>query len=275
MQIKKLQFRKKWINCRRKGRFFMEEKIKDGDKSLAKLFEIIEAVGESRSGMKGRDIAEKTGYPVSTTFRMLKFLAERGYLRSESSLYTLGPGLIRLGAIASSQNPLLRISRPFLAELSEKTMETVHLAELRNDSVVYIDKVEGSRSVRMISLIGSRGPLYCTGVGKVILAHLPENRLASLLNGMTLTPYTKHTIRSKKQLRKDLEEIRRQGYAVDDCEHELGVFCIAAPILDYSGNIAAGISISGSELYLRSRKDDLALQVKKTAEAISLEFSRK
>ena len=258
-----------------KGSFLMEEKIKDGDKSLAKLFEIIEAVGGTRSGMKGRDIAAKTGYPVSTTFRMLKFLAERGYLRSESSLYTLGPGLIRLGAIASSQNPLLRISRPFLEELSAKTMETVHLAELHNDSVVYIDKVEGSRSVRMISLIGSRGPLYCTGVGKVILAHLPENRLDPLLDGMVLTPYTKHTIRSKKQLRKNLEEIRRQGYAVDDCEHELGVFCIAAPILDYSGNIVAGISISGSELYLRPRRSDLALLVRKTAQEISLEFSRK
>lgn len=252
-----------------------EEKVKDGDKSLAKLFEIIEAVSETRTGMKGREVADKTGFPVSTTFRMLKFLAERGYLRSENSFYTLGPGLIRLGAIASDQNPLLRISRPFLAELSEKTMETVHLAELRGGSVIYIDKVEGSRSVRMISLIGSRGPLYCTGVGKVILANLPEQKLGPMLAEMVLTPYTKNTICSKKKLRENLETIRRQGYAVDDCEHELGVYCIAAPILDYSGGILAGISISGSELYLRARKKELAMLVKDTAEKISCEFNRK
>ena len=126
-----------------------KREIKNGDKSFSKLFDIIEEIAQSRSGLKGREIAEKTGLPVSTTFRMLKFLVENGYLRSAASTYTLGLGIARLGNIAASQNPLLKISRPLLAELSAKTMETVHLAELKDHQIRYVEKVEGVRSVRM------------------------------------------------------------------------------------------------------------------------------
>ena len=153
-----------------------KREIKNGDKSFSKLFDIIEEIAQSRSGLKGREIAEKTGLPVSTTFRMLKFLVENGYLRSAASTYTLGLGIARLGNIAASQNPLLKISRPLLAELSAKTMETVHLAELKDHQIRYVEKVEGVRSVRMGSLIGNYSPLFCTGIGKAILAFLPPEK---------------------------------------------------------------------------------------------------
>lgn len=117
---------------------------KDGEKTIGKGLELLELVGRSRNGLRGKEIAETLGLPVSTVFRQLKFLAERGFLRNADGVYTLGGALIRLGNAAMRQNPLSRLAHPLLAALSEATCETVHLAELRGGSVVYIDKVEGS-----------------------------------------------------------------------------------------------------------------------------------
>lgn len=247
--------------------------VKDGDKSFSKLFDLIERVAQSRSGLKGKEIAEACGFPTSTTFRMLKFLVEKGYLRSSGSRYSLGLGLARLGNIAAAQNPLLKISRPLLAELSSKTMETVHLAELKEDRILYVDKVEGIRPVRMGSLIGNYSPLYCTGIGKAILAFLPEKKVDDLCGKIRFTPFTRNTIRTPSALKRELAEIRKRGYAIDNCEHELGVYCLAAPVLDYSGMVVAGISVSGSELYLRDKTDEIAQLVKATAEKISSEYN--
>lgn len=246
--------------------------VKNGDKSFSKLFDIIEVIAQSRTGLKGREIANRTGLPVSTTFRMLKFLVENGYLRSAASTYTLGLGIARLGNIAATQNPLLKISRFFLAELSAKTMETVHLAELKDHQILYVDKVEGIRSVRMGSLIGNYSPLFCTGIGKAILAFLRAEDLEEQLRKIEWKKYTETTHQTTPALLRDLSEIRRRGYAIDNCEHEIGVYCLAAPILDYSGYAVAGISISGSELYLRNRADELAGFVKEAAARISEEY---
>ena len=246
--------------------------IKDGDKSFSKLFDLIELVARSRSGLKGREIAEACGFPTSTTFRMLKFLVEKGYLRSSGSRYSLGLGLARLGNLAAAQNPLLKISRPLLAELSAKTMETVHLAELKDECILYVDKVEGVRPVRMGSLIGNCSPLYCTGIGKAILAFLPELQIEELCRKIRFVPFTEQTIRTPDALKRELTEIRKRGYAVDNCEHERGVYCLAAPVLNYAGTAVAGISVSGSELYLRDKTDEFARLVKETAEKISSEY---
>ncbi len=253
----------------------MEESraVRNGDKSFSKLFEIVELIGSSRDGLRGREIAAGTGIPASTTFRMLKFMVDRGYLRNRGNCYTLGPGFMRLGDIAAGQNPLLVAARPFLTELSGKTLETVHLAGLRGDMVCYFDKVEGVRSVRMGSLIGSLSPVYCTGVGKAMLAFMPENTVNELLERIEFKARTSNTLRSADELRRELAEVRLRGFAVDDCEHEPGVYCVAAPIFDYAGNVIAGISISGSEFYLRSRSVELAGLVRETARKISAAYS--
>ena len=193
----------------------MRDGAKDGDKSFSKLFDIIEEIAASRSGLRGREVAERTGMPVSTTFRMLKFLVENGYLRSASSTYTLGLGIARLGNIAAAQNPLLKISRPILAELSARTMETVHLAELKDGQLLYVDKVEGVRSVRMGSLIGSCSPLHCTGIGKAILAFLDEKTLHEQLETIEWTRYTDTTLLSASALLRDLAVKRAHGQVID------------------------------------------------------------
>lgn len=246
--------------------------MKDGEKSLARVFEILEAVGRSRCGLRGPEVAAALGVPVSTVFRMLKFLTDRGYLRKKETRYTLGPGLMRLGSVARGQNPLAQLARPLLTELSEETGETVHLAELRGSEVVYIDKVEGSRPVRMGSMIGRSSPCYCTGVGKALLAFQPAARREKLVAETVFDRFTPHTIGNGAALRRELEAVRSRGYAVDDGEHEPGVFCVAAPVLDASGEAVAGISVSGSEIYLRERVAAVATRVVSAARRLSEEL---
>lgn len=246
---------------------------RNGDKSFSKLFDIIEQIAQTRDGLKGNRIAALTGNPVSTTFRMLKFMTDRNWLLNQDGRYTLGPGLVRLGALAQEQNPLQKCAHAFLTELADRTMETVHLAVLRGAEVCYLDKVEGRRSVRMASLIGSTAPVYCTGVGKAVLAYLPETERREIFPLIDFKSCTPSTLKNIEELKKDLALVRRRGYALDNCEHEPGVCCIAAPILSSDGCAVAGISVSGSELYFRTRKAELARLVRETADGISAAFS--
>ena len=246
--------------------------MKDGEKTMGRGFELLELVGRSRNGLRGREIAEALEIPVSTAFRQLKFLVERGYLRSGGGVYTLGSALVRLGNEAMRQNPLSRLAHGVLSKLSEATSETVHLAERRGDRVVYVDKVEGSRPVRMGSMIGNTSPLHCTGVGKVILAFLPEKECRELIEKVELTRFTDRTITDRAVLAAELGRVRLQGYAVDDCEHEPGVFCVAAPVFDSTGAVLGAVSVSGSELYLREGQELLKERVRAAAAAISAEL---
>jgi len=232
--------------------------MKNGEKSFSKLFDIIELVAQSPAGMSGKALAEATAIPLSTTFRMLKFMVDKDYLRSDKGVYTLGVGFVRLGNVAESQNPLIKTARPLLAELSLQTQETVHLAKLQNDKIIYIDKVEGSHLIHMGSLIGKSGPLYCTGVGKVILAFQKPDRQEEMLQTIDYHAFTDHTITDESAMRDELARIRQQGYAIDDCEHEDWIYCVAAPIFDNSGSCIAGISLSGAEMYMRKRRQQLA-----------------
>ncbi len=247
--------------------------MKNGEKTIGKGFELIELIGRSTNGLRGQEIAEKLAMPVSTAFRQLRFLVKQGYLANRDGVYTLGNAMMRLGNAARRQNPLSRIVHPLLAALSAATRETVHLAELRDQQIVYVDKVEGSRPMRMGSLIGNSCPLHCTGVGKAILAHLPEAERRQLLAGPPLTAYTRNTITDIPRLSEELLHIRQQGYAVDDCEHEPGVFCLAAPFFDPFAQVLGAVSVSGAELYLREAEKEFAELVCETAGAITKQLS--
>ena len=243
--------------------------MKNGEKSIGKLFDLVELISSSRGGISGRDLSAASGIPVSTVFRMLKFLSGAGYVRARDGAYFLGTGFVRLGNVAREQNPLSGIARPVLEELSAATMETVHLAELKDRRIIYVDKVEGVRPVRMGSMIGRTGPLYCTGVGKAILAFRPEPERENLIAQMEYLPFTAATIRSPEIMTREIDRVRQAGFATDQCEHEEGVFCIAAPILDYRGFSIAAISVSGAEVYIRRDAERLAGAVTAAARRIS------
>lgn len=243
--------------------------MENGEKSFRKLFDIIELIASRREARPVRDIAAALKMPESTVYRMLRFLTRRGYVERTPAGFILGKECLFLGETAQEQNILPRLARPVLARLADATSETVHLARMQGNHIVYIDKIDGGRSIRMGSVIGSASPLHCTGVGKAMLAALPDDELAERLPTLDLERFTATTICSLPTLKRELEAIRRRGCSFDDNEHELGIFCIGAAVLDRSGRCVAGISVAGSSIRLKPEAAAVAKLVRAAAREIS------
>jgi IclR family acetate operon transcriptional repressor len=225
----------------------MATELAAGSQTLDRALRALIRIGES--GARGLTLAECTallGYSKATTHRILRTLADRGFLRvdPDRGLYTLGVANLRLGMAFLEQLDLRAEALPLLRELAERTGETVHLGVLDGSDVVYIEKVESTHAVRMFSHIGRTMPAYSTGVGKAILAHLPLDRLERALPER-LQPRTPATITTRFELVRHLEEVRRRGYSTDDVENEEGIRCVGAPVFDHTAAVCAGISIAG------------------------------
>ena len=181
----------------------------------------------------------------STALRLLHSMRKYDFVYElPNHQYRLGAAVFRLGFRALDALDLRSIARPFMVELNEKTMETVHLGVLEQGDVVYIDKVEAQYAVRMHSRLGAVAAMHCTGVAKGILAFLPPQQRSELLNGIQLDRRTPHTIVDLAALEAELAESRERGYARDYEENELGIHCIAAPIFNGFGEVEGAISLS-------------------------------
>ena len=164
----------------------------------------------------------------------------------------------------------MELSKPDIHDLSQAVNETTNSAILDGVEMLYIYTLESSQPVRMHSKIGTRNPLYCTGLGKAILAFLPNEERSSLLDQITLTPRTANTIVDKTTLIEHLNLIHTQGFAIDDAEGEEGGRCVAAPIFDYTGHVFAALSVSGPAYRTStSHLVEIAPLVMKAAGAIS------
>ncbi len=193
------------------------------------------------------EISEKLQLHKSTAHRLIMVL-ERHKLIERNSVngrYRLGLKLFELGTRAVSQLDLRERARPFLERLVLETSETVHLCILDDSEVVYLDKVEPSRSVRMATSVGRRNPAHCTAVGKAIMAYLPDAKVEAIVRKEGMRPMTSNTITSLLELKRELGAIRERGYAIDNEEIEEGVRCVGCVVRNFSGEPVAAISISG------------------------------
>lgn len=163
----------------------------------------------------------------------------------ETAKYSLSFKICGLSNQILSQNSMIDIARPFIKELSANSGETVHLVQLDGINATYIDKVEASQnSVRMISMVGKSIPLYCSGVGKAILADMPDAKIESIWKQSFIQQLTEHTVTRFVDFMNLIEETRRSGYALDNEENEIGVRCIAVSLKGYNGKSTYAISIS-------------------------------
>ena len=216
--------------------------------SLDRAIDILEVLATEKTGCGITLMAQKTGLHKSTVHRLLNSLLQRGYVEKEpgGDNYQLGMKILFLGSAILDRMDIRRIAKPFLEELSKHTREVVHLAILDAGETVYIDKVEGTdSSIRMYSQIGKRGPVHCTGVGKVLLSGLEDSEVEAILNEKGMPKYTENTISDMHAFKKHMEKVRLLGYALDEREHEEGIRCVAVPIYDRKGRIIAAISVSG------------------------------
>jgi DNA-binding IclR family transcriptional regulator len=213
---------------------------------VTKVLRILETLHEAPSGLQLKDVAQQTAINKSTAYRFLAHLEHEGYVfRDSSGAYAIGVRLARLASGSSYQATLRKLSRPVLQQLWRTTGETVNLAVMDGREVLYLDVMESSHTFRLVSQVGLRRPVYCTALGKVMLAYIPEDEHPYFFSGMTFERFTQHTIKSVANLRKELVSIRQRGYSIDNEEAYLGSRCIGAPIFDSSGKIAAALSVSG------------------------------
>lgn len=225
-------------------------------KSLHKALDLIEIVaGKGNIGI--RELSSRTGYPPATVHRIMTTLMERGYLRQtpKNRYYSLSTRFLEFAESVRQQFDLIAIGRPHLEKLGADTEENVNLCVLDGHVVVYIDHIHSQRHMlQTFTRLGARMPLYATGVGKIFLSRMEPDELDSYLSKTRLESFTTKTISDKKNLLKELDRIRKHGYAVDNEEKEQGIMCVAAPIFDHNNLITAAISISGASQFITMKR---------------------
>jgi DNA-binding IclR family transcriptional regulator len=217
--------------------------------SILRASRILKTFSTAKRQLKISELARQLGLDRSTTYRILLSLEEAGLVEKDASTgaYALGLGAFELGNAYLRQTDLIQVARPIMAELAQKVQETVHLAVLSDTEIVYLDKVDSPRTLGVMSKIGQRSPVYCTALGKALLAFRSEEELSRILRKVKLVRMTPRTITSKQKLLDELRQVRKRGYAFDCREIEDDVECIAAPIRNHEAEVIAALSISGPQ----------------------------
>ena len=225
-------------------------------KVLTKAFAVFDVLLEHKFPMSMSEISERLDFYPSTVHRILDTLKFGGYVEQNpnSQKYQLGLKLLELGMAKINQIDLVKEAKPFLRDLAKKCDETVHLAILEDDNVLYLAKEESSQTIRMISYVGKRAPLHCTGLGKVLLANLSLKDRDKIIDRIELFQLTNNTITEKEKLCEELNKIKEMGFALDEEENENDVRCIAAPVKDYKGKVIAAVSVSSPNYRLNNEK---------------------
>nr|WP_295972890.1 IclR family transcriptional regulator [uncultured Bacillus sp.] len=240
--------------------------------SVERAADILELFLESEPELSVKDISQKLGLSKSTVHGLIKTLEHRGYLQQnpDDLKYKLGLKLFELGHFIGNQLDITQIARPIIKELVDELKETVHLVVRQQDELVYVEKEEGPQTLRIYSHVGKKAPIYCTGVGKAILAYQDEDEIERILATVPMQSFTEYTITDKEEIKKQLKATRENGYSIDDEEIELGLKCIAAPIFDYKGNVCASISCASPKMRLTDERLPVVIDgVKRAAVKIS------
>lgn len=210
---------------------------------ISKVVSLFDAFGPSRPELSLTQLAEITGLPVSTTYRLATELVEWGGLeRAEGGGYRIGMRLWQLGALAPRAGALRDVALPYMQDLYQATRENVHLAVRDGLEALYLDVIAGRESIAVRSRRGGRLPLHATGVGKVLLAHAPPDVLSAVLEA-GLPRYTPYTIATQAQLRRALADVRRTGMAYAREEMSLGSVSVAAPVVDGDATVVAAMAV--------------------------------
>lgn len=243
--------------------------------SAQRIFDILELLAQ-QGELPLHEVARRLSLHKSTAHRLLSSLIAMGYARREerTGCYRLTFKLLEISGRLLETLDIVGLARPYLEQLGRQTHEAVHLVQRDGAEIVYIDKVEaGEGSIRMVSRIGLRRPLYCTAVGKAMLAEMPAGKVEQLWERSRVQRLTERTITDLPSLYRELEQVRRRGYALDNEENEMGVRCIGVCILDYQGRANNALSVSAPLSRMGdARIHDLAPFMLQARKAISREL---
>ena len=238
-------------------------------KSLVHASQLLECFDAEHKELGIVELARMTGMNKSTVHHLVATLCATGFLdRSENRHYRLSLHILTLGSRVMDRLDVSSVADPVLRVLQKRLQETVHLAICEHLNAVYLIKLDPERPLRMVSQVGRSVPLHASAVGKVLLAYHHDLVAAIIARG--LQAYTPRTITSGDQLVQQLQDVRRNGYAMDSGEIADGLMCLAAPVYNHNNRVIAAISVSGAAQRLTAYPlSAVATQVKRAAQTIS------
>lgn len=237
--------------------------------SVERALDILETLAENPKGYGVTQISKDLNLSKTTVHRLISTMKNKSFVSQppNSDQYILGSKILYLSSCLTNSMDIVSISRPYIQEFVDKVDETVHLSVLDETytNIVYIDKIKPvnpKKSVSMSSRIGKKVPLYCTASGKVILSQFDDNKIRDIMKDIEFIPYTPKTLTDIEGFIKEIHEVRKTGYALDNMEHEDGIRCISVPIFNRNKEIITAMSLSGLVIYneletMLSLKEDL------------------
>lgn len=215
--------------------------------SLSRALSLLNALSEHNQGLSLSAVAHEVGLPTSTAHRLLTTLQNERYVRfdADHSAWLVGVQAFKAGSAFLRSRDLVATSRPYMRRLMEQCGETVNLAVLDRGEVICLAQTETHKMMRAIAKPGGRAEIFSSGVGKALLAFMPDSDAAQLLQGISFCQETENTLTNVDDLQRDLDAIKQRGYAIDDEENAIGLRCVAAVIFDENANPMAGLSVSG------------------------------
>ncbi|AKS47326.1 transcriptional regulator, IclR family [Octadecabacter temperatus] len=247
-----------------------------GDGTVGKALEVLDQVASFGRPVRFSELIDASPFPKATLYRFVQTLTSQSMLAYDPDRGTYAPGvrLVRLAHAAWQQASLAPIARAQVDQLSADVGETVHLAQLDHAQVIYVDKRNAADPVQMYSQAGKVGPAYCTGVGKAMMAFLPEDELADVLDQQSYHRFTDTTHTSVESLRAELDDIRANGYGFDREEHEPGIICVSLPILSETNRVLGALSVTSTTTRTNlAGLESLVPRIKIAAAAIAKEAS--
>lgn len=238
-------------------------------KSAKRVLEVLELLKDAVVPLSEKEIGDKLNIPPSSLFNLLKTMLDSKYIRRDyQNKYLLGHKLINLGNRAREDLDLYNESLTYVKHLNEKINETIFLAYPQNNEMIYLTKFDSDRSIRTAAQPGVNKPIYSTGLGKACLSMYNVKTLENIFENIDFEKITPKTVDNFTELRKQLLIFKEQGYALDDEENEIGLYCVAAPILNDEKQVVGAISCAGPKERIIKNKD-IPILIKKNAYFIS------
>jgi DNA-binding IclR family transcriptional regulator len=240
-------------------------------KVLRKAFLLLDLFDEEVQEISAAEISDRLKFDKSTVFRLLRNLEEEGYLDRdpETDKYRLGLKIFFMGNLVKPYRFLKEAAKPLLERLNRESGETVHLAVLHKGEALYLDKIESKHTVRVVlSQIGRRLPAHCSGVGKMLLAHLAPEDVQEIVAEKGLASFTRNTITDYDQLKAELARVAQTGISLDNEEIEVGLKCAAAPVF-FGNRVRAALSVSVPKDRFDKNHENLVRMLVDTAQELS------
>lgn len=252
----------------------MNKNFRGTVQSVSRAMELLNLIAEKKKPLSLAELAEAMDWPKSTVHGLISTLRDYDYV-SQSEIdgkYYLGIRLFELGNLLQSSWDVHSAARPVMVKLNARFNENVHLAAEEKGEVLYLEKIDSNHLFQIVSKVGRRLPMHCTGVGKVLLAYRPFSEVRRILQNHPMQAYTGKTITTLKAMERELKDIREKGYACDNGEVMEGLWCVAAPIYDNNGDVRFALSVSGFYENMNNQSEAIKKELLMACNTISTEI---